>query len=150
MNQMVDNWEGSDDKSYDFTALFIYFCNSYSQKIDEDDSGWRSSMIVLIEKEEGRLKPYDKVVEWMIDSGNPKVKEIQRVFAQMIPRAVPGRTFAEMWKLPPGQKESNFYQLLWDISQLDGYDLTMFENEQFSGKELRDITNVITVRTGIM
>lgn len=150
MEQFLKNMADCDDQLHDFTALFIYFCNSFGQQIDEEDSGWRSSMIVIIEKEEGNLKPYEQVADWMISTGKAEAKVLQNEFAKQLPIAVPGKSFAEMWKLPPGQKESNFYQVLWDMGQLEGLNLSMFENEKFTAKELRDITNVITVRNCMM
>ncbi|MBE6103070.1 MAG: hypothetical protein E7200_13495 [Selenomonas ruminantium] len=107
-------------------------------------------MIVIIDKEKYNLTSFGKVEENIIEESGSAAKEVQKVFAQMLPRAIPGKSFAEMWNLPPGQKEATFYQMLWDMGQLDGYSLSMFENEKFSSKELRDIINVITVRCGIM
>ena len=146
----IDKMGGSDDEFHDFTALFIYFCNSYNQQIDEEDRSWQSTMIVVVDKEKYNLTSFGKVEENIIEESGPEAKEVQRVFAQMLPKAVPGKSFAEMWNLPPGQKEANFYQMLWDLGQLDGYSLSMFENEKFSSREIRDITNVITVRCAIM
>ena len=150
LQKFLDKMGGSDDGLHDFTALFIYFCNSFVQQIDETDDSWRSSMIVILDKEKYNLTSFGAVEENIIEGSGLTAREMQRIFAQMLPKALPGKSFAEMWDMPPGQKEANFYQMLWDLGQLDGYSLSMFENEKFSSKELRDITNVITVRSGMM
>lgn len=145
-NQFVDKMGNSDNGLHDFTGLFIYFCKSYDQEIIKDDASWQSTVLVVGGKEENQLKPYTEVMQDMIAGGKPEARQMQENFAKNLPRAVPGKTFAEMWALPPGQKECNFYQMLWDLSVLDGYDLSMFENEKFSTKELHEITDVITIR----
>ncbi len=150
LHKLMDKMGGSDDGLHDFTALFIYFCNSFGQQIDEEDGNWQSTMIVVTDKERYNLTTFGKVEENIIEESGSTAKEVQRIFAQMLPKALPGKSFAEMWDLPPGQKEYNLYQMLWDLGQLDGYSLSMFENEKFSSRELRDITNVITVRCGMM
>ncbi len=60
----------------------------------------------------------------MIDTGKPGAKELLSEFAKQLPIAVPGK--------------------------LEGLNLSMFENEKFTTKELRDIANVITVRHCMM
>ena len=145
-NQFVDKMGNSDNGLHDFTGLFIYFSRSYNQEIIKDDTSWQSTLLVVGGKEENQLKPYTEVMQDMIAGGKPEARQMQENLAKNLPRAVPGKTFAEMWALPPGQKECNFYQMLWDLSVLDGYDLSMFENEKFSTKELHEITDVITIR----
>ena len=136
----------SDNALHDFTGLFIYFCKSYNQEILKDDTTWLSNLMVVGDKEENNLRPYAEVMDKMITGGKPEAQEVREVFAKNLLQAVPGKTFAEMWALPPGEKECNFYQMLWDLSVLDGFDLSMFENEKFSTKELHEITDAITVR----
>ena len=148
--QFEASFNESDDALHDFTALFIYFCDSYNMKIDEDDSAFTSSMLVITEKEEGHLRPYNQIVELMLNENAEKTRKIADELNRQLSKVVPGKSFAEMWKTPPGQKESNFYQVLWDLGQLEGFNLSMFERETFSAKELRDITNVITVRAFLM
>ena len=128
LQKSIDKIGGSDDGLHDFTALFVYFCNSFNQTIDEEDSNWQSSMITIGSKEQYNLSSYDKVQEEIIEESGQMAKDVQKIFAQMLPKAVPGKSFAEMWDLPPGRKEYNLYQMLWDLGQLDGYNLSMFEN----------------------
>ena len=145
-SQFVDKMNDSDDALHDFTALFTYFCRAYHQEVSKDDTSWLSNLMVVGDKEENNLRPYAESMKKMIASGKPEAREIQATFAKNLPQAVPGKTFAEMWALPPGQKECNFYQMLWDLSVLDGFNLSMFENEKFSTKELHEITDAITIR----
>ena len=80
LQKSIDKIGGSDDGLHDFTALFVYFCNSFNQTIDEEDSNWQSSMITIGSKEQYNLSSYDKVQEEIIEESGQMAKDVQKDF----------------------------------------------------------------------
>lgn len=134
----------SDDVLHDSVAIYHYFCERFCLGEDVNHPMYIHMMPVVHGKEQAYLQDFG-------DIGRNFVKEFCnekeiKVLMETTIAASGGKSLEEIGaNLLPGDREIGFFQVLWDIAQLDNVPASIFETEKFSNKELLEIFNTISM-----
>ena len=138
--------KSSDDLLHDTLAIYHYFCANFHLGPDKDSPMYENVFMVVRGKEQAYLKSFGDVGrDFTKEFLNEKdIKNVMDVTIDICG----GKTLAEVGaSLLPSEPETGFFQVLWDITQLDNIPASIYEGEKFSTKELLEIFNTISMNT---
>ena len=132
----------TDDALHDAIALYFYFCNAYHLKYDYELS-MAEPIKIVYEKIEAHQHPFQVVLDGFCRNLKDCDK-ITRILMEKTFSEVGGKTIADIGgsEALSGEHKA-YFQMLWDVGQLDNLPASMYEMEKFSSAELKAIFHTI-------
>lgn len=135
----------SDDMLHDTMAVYYYFLKEYNMEPDLRSLRYVVAFNTVQGKELASLKPFSSVIKDNCTEIAKSDKSLKEAIEKVIKKYNIKNLGEAGTVFLPNQPEFSFYQIMWDLAQLDNIPMSMFENEEFSSSEIKDIVSIIVL-----
>lgn len=134
---------GEDDLLHDTMGLILFFCQQYKSNINAADPMYQQVHAVITDKDEAFLRPFSDIVKEVAAEHSHNVADLMKSTFLVCGNS---KTVADLGsRLDINSDEFAFFQIMWDIAQLDNLPMSSYENEKFTKQELTDLFNTMYI-----
>ena len=141
--------DSSDDYLHDVFALYIYSCRRFNREPILADLGFKNFFSSVSGKEGAYMKPFVEAAREYNREMNAEhlVEQLKAGLGVNRGKVKKLADFALFFE--DDSEDKAFFNTMWDMAQLAGIPMSMYENEELSKKDLSEICEVMIMDASI-